>query len=138
MVDLENIHAVLFAKDIPYTGTDNMGASSVANMLANAYNHPFLPLNPLENLTTTPENDPGVKVVNPSTGSGLTLSGILNASGCISLDQVPKNLDPDFLRDVQSQLIVGVNPDSSLAFSDNGKLPEAWAKLAKGAGGSPR
>ena len=75
MVDLENIHAVLFAKDIPYMGTDNMGASSVANMLANAYNHPFLPLNPLENLTTTPENDPGVKVVNPSTGSGLTLSG---------------------------------------------------------------
>lgn len=48
MVDLENIHSVLFAKDIPYNGTDNMGASSVANLLANVYDHPFLPLTPLD------------------------------------------------------------------------------------------
>ena len=132
MVDLENIHAVLFAKEIPYNGTDNMGASSLANLLANAYNHPFLPLNPLDNLTNTPENDPGVSLIPQTEGSGLTLSGLLNSSGCISLDDVPKNLDPDFLRDVQSQLLVGQNPNSSLAFSDNGKLPESWAKVGKG------
>lgn len=27
MVDLENIHSVLFTKDIPYNGTENMGAA---------------------------------------------------------------------------------------------------------------
>ena len=42
MVDLENIHNVIFARDIPYNGTENMGASSVANLLANVYPHSFL------------------------------------------------------------------------------------------------
>lgn len=37
MVDLQDVHNVIFAHDIPYNGTANMGASSVANLLANAY-----------------------------------------------------------------------------------------------------
>lgn len=74
MVDLENIHSVLFAKDIPYNGTDNMGASSVANLLSNAYDHPFLPLNPLDLVLNNPEKDPGVSLISPNPFVGLTLS----------------------------------------------------------------
>jgi hypothetical protein len=33
------------------------------------------------------------------------------------------------LRDVQSQLFVGVNPNSSATFPDDGKLPEASARM---------
>ena len=41
MTDLENIHNVLFARDIPYDGTENMGASSLRDFLDNMYDHPF-------------------------------------------------------------------------------------------------
>lgn len=58
MVDLDNIHSVLFAHDIPYNGTENMGASSLANLLGNAYDHPFSPLSPLNNLIASPVKDP--------------------------------------------------------------------------------
>lgn len=71
MVDLENIHNILFAKDIPYNGTDNMGASSVGKLLANAYSHP---LSPLDNLAFPPGTDPGVSLIPPTTLTGLTLS----------------------------------------------------------------
>lgn len=127
MIDLENIHSVIFAKEIPYNGTYNMGASSANNLAANIYDHPFLSLNPLGGLGSTTDKDPGVSVISP-TGTGLVL-----ASG--SCAPVPVlNLDPNFFRDVQSQLLVGTNPDSSLAFSDDGKLPEYWAKVATGNG----
>ncbi len=66
MVDLENIHNVIFARDIPYNGTDNMGASSVANLLANVYPHPFLPL---DSLILSPSQDPGVSLIPPTTSS---------------------------------------------------------------------
>lgn len=139
MVDLENIHSVIFAKDIPYNGTDNMGAVSVANLLANLYPHPLLPLNPLSN-TFLPKVDPGVSLISPGTLTGLTLSGLLNnGSGCAP-SQVPVNLDPSFLLDAQAQLLVGTNPNSSIAFSDDAKLPEYWARIAQGSGalgGSP-
>lgn len=72
MVDLENIHNVIFSKEIPYNGTDNMGASSVANLLADLYPHPFFPLNPLGNPLLDPEKDPGVSLIPPATE--LTLS----------------------------------------------------------------
>lgn len=65
MVDLEDIHTVIFAKDIPYNGTENMGASSVANLLANVYDHPFLPLSPTDLLHPSPEKDPGVSIISP-------------------------------------------------------------------------
>jgi hypothetical protein len=58
MVDLENIHSVIFAHEIPYSGTENMGAQSVANLLANAYGHPFFPENPLDTLTSSKLHDP--------------------------------------------------------------------------------
>jgi len=57
-----------------------------------------------------------------------------NGSGCTASGQVPTNLDPDFLRDAQAQLLVGINPNSSMAFSDDGKLPEYWAKVDQGVG----
>lgn len=63
MVDLENIHAVLFAKDIPYNGSDNMAASSLSNILGNAYAHPFLPLNPFAADIVQPLPDPGVSAI---------------------------------------------------------------------------
>lgn len=133
MVDLQNIHAVLFAKDIPYNGTDNMGAPSLANLLGNAYAHPFLPLNPFAEGILPPFQDPGVSVIPPTDSAQLPPQGSsANGSGCITPDQAPKNLDPNFLSDVQSQLLVGVNPNSSMAFGDDGKLPEYWAKVAQG------
>lgn len=63
MVDLQNIHNVIFARDIAYNGTDNMGASSVANLLANVYPHPFLPL---DSLILSPKKDPGVTLIPPT------------------------------------------------------------------------
>ncbi|NDK19913.1 hypothetical protein GW819_03655 [Candidatus Gracilibacteria bacterium] len=140
MVDLEKIHKVIFASDLPYEGTANMGAASLVNLLDNAYGD----LSPLVSGTapTIPSNtDPGVSLIPPTTSSGgalpLTASGILaalgNGSGCIASasNQTPTNLDPSFLTDVQSQLLVGTNQNSSLAFSDNGQLPESSASLAQ-------
>lgn len=129
MVDLENIHSVLFAKEIPYNGTDNMGASALANLIGNIYGHPFLPL---DELIASPKVDPGVSVIPKNPSTELTLTGILNnGSGCTTLADMPKNIDPDFLRDVQLQLRVGVHPNSSIAFSDDGKFPEHWARVAQ-------
>lgn len=127
MVDLENIHSVIFAKDIPYNGTANLGASSVENLLANIYNHPYLPLNPLDSVVSPIYHDPGVSLT--SSGSG---TGSIFASGTCVLSNPLTNLDPNFLNDVQSQLLVGTNPDSSLAFTDDAKLPEYWAKVKNG------
>lgn len=123
MVDLENIHSVIFAKEIPYNGTSNLGASSANNLAADIYDHPFLSLNPWDSVIFPKDKDPGVSPVPPtSTGS------VLASGSCAPVPVV--NLDPNFFRDVQSQLTVGTNPDSSLAFSDDGKLPEYWAKIA--------
>lgn len=66
MTDLENIHNVIFARDIPYNGTDNMGASSVANILSNVYPHTLLPL---DSLILSPSVDPGVSLIPPTTSS---------------------------------------------------------------------
>lgn len=76
MVDLENIHNVIFSKDIPYNGTDNMGALSVANLLAGVYPHSLFPANPLDNPLMDPEKDPGVSLISRGTSTGLTLSGL--------------------------------------------------------------
>ncbi len=133
MVDLQDIHNVIFAHDIPYNGTANMGASSVTNLLANAYS----PSSPLDGIlpwdTKKPQTSTGSKV---STGS--TLPGLLNTgSECTPTESLPLNLDADFLRDAESQLLIGKSPKSSIAFSDDGKLPEYWARLAKwGSSGS--
>ncbi|OIP54948.1 hypothetical protein AUK10_00235 [Candidatus Gracilibacteria bacterium CG2_30_37_12] len=132
MVDLENIHRIIFAKDIAYNGTSNMGASSIANLLNNIYPHPLLPL---DTLTSPNYQDPGVSLIAPSTSTGLTLSGIVtNCVTCGNSAQVPANLDQNFLRDVQAQLLVGRNNNSSLAFADDAKLPEYWANIAQGSG----
>lgn len=72
MVDLENIHAVLFSKDIPYNGTDNMGAAAVANLIGNNYAHPFLPLNPFAEGVLQPFQDPGVSVIPPTDSTHLS------------------------------------------------------------------
>lgn len=74
MTDLENIHNVIFAKDIPYNGTSNMGASSVANLLADLYPHGLFPLNPIDNPLMGTDVDPGVSLIPPTTLTGLTLS----------------------------------------------------------------
>ncbi len=138
MVDLENIHRVIFAKDIAYNGTSNMGASSIANLLNNIYPHPLLPT---DTLTSPNYRDPGVSLIAPGTSTGLTLSGIVtNCVTCGNAAQVPTNLDQNFLRDVQAQLLVGRNNNSSIAFADDAKLPEYWANIAQGngsLGGSP-
>jgi hypothetical protein len=129
MVDLENIHRIIFAKDIAYNGTSNMGASSIANLLNNIYPHPLLPF---DTLTSPNYQDPGVSLIAPSTSTGLTLSGIVtNCVTCGNAAQVPANLDQNFLRDVQAQLLVGRNNNSSLAFADDAKLPEYWANIAQ-------
>lgn len=55
MYDLEQIHNVIFAQEIPYNGTANMGDSAIANILQDKYNtNPFSSLNPLENLPSLP------------------------------------------------------------------------------------
>jgi hypothetical protein len=68
MVDLENIHSILFSKDIPYNGTENMGASSLANLLGNVYDHPFFPPNSFNKTAV----DPGVSLIAGTTSSGIT------------------------------------------------------------------
>ncbi len=139
MNDLEDIHAVIFAKDIPYNGTENKGASSIASLLAGAYSSPFSQLDSTNLLGPTLEKDPGVSVISPSISSETVLASLLNGSGCAPIDPLPNNLDPNFLRDVQTQLLVWTHPNSSIAFSDDGKLPESWAKAAmqNKSGGSP-
>lgn len=106
MNDLEDIHAVIFAKDIPYNGTENKGASSIASLLAGAYSSPFSQLDSTNLLGPTLEKDPGVSVISPSISSETVLASLLNGSGCAPIDPLPNNLDPNFLRDVQTQLLV--------------------------------
>ena len=95
----------------------------------------------LDTLTSPNYRDPGVSLIAPGTSTGLTLSGIVtNCVTCGNAAQVPRNLDQNFLRDVQAQLLVGRNNNSSIAFADDAKLPEYWANIAQGngsLGGSP-
>lgn len=67
MVDLRNIHNVLFAHDIPYEGTSNLGKTSLANLLKSGYGVPK-PLSP------------------DASGTGNTSSGSLDSSsGSVTL-----------------------------------------------------
>ena len=76
----------------------------MTNLLKDLYPHPFL-LSPLDNGTSPSGTDPGVSPISPGTLSGLALSGLLNGVGCVP-SQAPANLDPNFLRDVRTQLLV--------------------------------
>lgn len=132
MYDLERIHAIIFAKDIPYNGTQNMGSESIANLLNGKYDTYPIGTNP----PLGDDGGSGTGVLGGDTASGVTsLSGILSTGSgpyCPPTNPLPDNLDGSALSDIASQLTLGSSARTSFTLLDNGFLPEHWARIGRG------
>ncbi len=115
MKDLEQIHDIIFSKDLPYTGTANTSAQSVGNFFSSSQAA-------IEGLTQGASltdrlsrdlTDAGWKLVQPksgastSTGSAVSLAALC-ASGAIVLTGVDANL----INDLNRQTAFGNNSAS--------------------------
>jgi len=143
MYDLEQIHNVIFAREVPYNGTANIGDSAIANILQDKYNtNPFSSLNPLENLPSLPLGNGAPNNTLPTgTGSSaastlFSLSGDTCSTGTGNTLGGSGGFDNSLYQDVLAQLSLGTSRGSAFSLTDDSHLPEFWARGGRGGVGS--
>lgn len=126
MKDLENIHAVIFAKNVPYDGLPNDGAKSVMSF-AQASGYPTSDYGNYAGIGPVTINAPEYL---GSFSGRLTSSGLAESALCADGTAV-NGLDQALAFDIQNQLAGGSNAATS-------GTPEDLAKYASGSNLSPR
>ncbi|MDP2103352.1 MAG: hypothetical protein Q8K26_00330 [Candidatus Gracilibacteria bacterium] len=140
MYDLEQIHNVIFAYEIPYGGTANIGDSAIANILQDRYSD----INPLAFLSNLAEDIPsGFDRTPPDntlpTGTGASAVSALLSLGSDTCSTGTGNalggsggFDDSLYRDVLNQVVLGTNQRSDFSLTDDSRLPEFWARGGNG------
>lgn len=121
--DLENIHNIIFAKDIPYPGKDDiLGYESFASFINHEQTLSLSEvLNPVQDINSTGPRIFGTPV---KTGSGNTsLANILNTCQSSSTPTLDQNL----LADIASTLTTGSSEWSTASLGNSGGTNNSWS-----------
>lgn len=137
MKDLENIHSIVFAKEIPYGGMPNVAAAMAMDFAQMKH---FVNGDRYDDLPYDPGIDfrPPVKIGGGTLKATFSASGLTSSAYCADGTDV-KGIDSSLAFDIASQLQYGSNPGSAgsaedLAAPAPAPIPPSGSKGSSGGG----